>query len=280
MIIGDISSLGLSAGASAPEVIVDEIIEAFRAALRRDGGARGTATETEDFLVIRELRDVELTRRHGLRQRRRDAAWPSTPTSPRTISARSSTTMRSASCVLQGHRRRLGEHQFPAAHRRGLLHPDALREAGRQRRPAVLSRPDGPSGRKGHSCPLPVHAARWRADRLSRRPSGRRDYLSRRHVDAPPDGRPLPRSRQGAGSLHLAGADFPLRPNALAIDGWRKLWDSSRDRADEVQPGLDAEVDRDFDDSSATGPRAFRPASSMPISSRTMSSSSATSCPA
>jgi homoserine kinase type II len=48
-------------------------------------------------------------------------------------------------------------------------------------------------------------------------------------------------------SMHLAGADFPLtRPNALQIDGWRKLWDGARPRADEVEPGLVAEVDRDF----------------------------------
>ncbi|WP_442578646.1 homoserine kinase [Mesorhizobium sp. ASY16-5R] len=48
-------------------------------------------------------------------------------------------------------------------------------------------------------------------------------------------------------ALHVAGADFPLtRPNALQIDGWRKLWAGARDRADEVEPGLVAEVDRDF----------------------------------
>jgi homoserine kinase type II len=48
-------------------------------------------------------------------------------------------------------------------------------------------------------------------------------------------------------AMHLAGADFPLsRPNALQIDGWRKLWAGSRDRAEEVEPGLVAEVDRDF----------------------------------
>jgi homoserine kinase type II len=48
-------------------------------------------------------------------------------------------------------------------------------------------------------------------------------------------------------ALHIAGADFPLkRPNALQIDGWRKLWAGARDRADEVEPGLVAEVDKDF----------------------------------
>jgi homoserine kinase type II len=48
-------------------------------------------------------------------------------------------------------------------------------------------------------------------------------------------------------AMHIAGADFPLtRPNALQIDGWRKLWAGARDRADEVEPGLVGEVDRDF----------------------------------
>jgi homoserine kinase type II len=48
-------------------------------------------------------------------------------------------------------------------------------------------------------------------------------------------------------AMHLAGADFPLsRRNALQIDGWRKLWAGSRERADEDEPGLVAEVDRDF----------------------------------
>jgi homoserine kinase type II len=47
--------------------------------------------------------------------------------------------------------------------------------------------------------------------------------------------------------LHLAGADFPMsRPNALQIDGWRKLWAGARDRAEEVEPGLVAEIDREF----------------------------------
>jgi len=48
-------------------------------------------------------------------------------------------------------------------------------------------------------------------------------------------------------ALHLAGADFPLsRANALQVEGWRKLWAGSRDRADEVEHGLVAEVEADF----------------------------------
>ncbi len=60
--IGTISTLGLSAGASAPEIIVDEIIDAFRARFDVSVELAITATETEEFPVMRALRDVELTK--------------------------------------------------------------------------------------------------------------------------------------------------------------------------------------------------------------------------
>ncbi|MGI6851431.1 4-hydroxy-3-methylbut-2-enyl diphosphate reductase [Mesorhizobium sp. 1B3] len=59
--IGDISVLGLSAGASAPEIIVDEIIEAFRDRFAVTLDLAVTATETENFPVMRVLRDIDLT---------------------------------------------------------------------------------------------------------------------------------------------------------------------------------------------------------------------------
>jgi 4-hydroxy-3-methylbut-2-enyl diphosphate reductase len=59
--IGGIATLGLSAGASAPEIIVDEIIDAFRARFEVSVELAVTATETENFPVMRVLRDVELT---------------------------------------------------------------------------------------------------------------------------------------------------------------------------------------------------------------------------
>ncbi|CAN7415331.1 4-hydroxy-3-methylbut-2-enyl diphosphate reductase [Mesorhizobium sp. LjNodule214] len=60
--IAGISTLGLSAGASAPEIIVDEIIDAFRQRFDVTIDLAITATETEDFPVMRVLRDVELTK--------------------------------------------------------------------------------------------------------------------------------------------------------------------------------------------------------------------------
>lgn len=59
--IGDIAVLGLSAGASAPEIIVDEIIDAFRERFEVTVELAITAEETENFPVMRALRDVELT---------------------------------------------------------------------------------------------------------------------------------------------------------------------------------------------------------------------------
>ncbi|MER9678359.1 4-hydroxy-3-methylbut-2-enyl diphosphate reductase [Mesorhizobium sp. M0184] len=59
--IAGISTLGLSAGASAPEIIVDEIVDAFRQRFEVTIELAVTATETEDFPVMRVLRDVELT---------------------------------------------------------------------------------------------------------------------------------------------------------------------------------------------------------------------------
>jgi 4-hydroxy-3-methylbut-2-enyl diphosphate reductase len=60
--VGAIGTLGLSAGASAPEIIVDEIIDAFRDRFDVTVDLAITATETENFPVMRALRDVELTK--------------------------------------------------------------------------------------------------------------------------------------------------------------------------------------------------------------------------
>lgn len=53
--------IGLSAGASAPEVLVDEIIDAFRVRYDVTVDLAITAIETEEFPVMRDLRDTELT---------------------------------------------------------------------------------------------------------------------------------------------------------------------------------------------------------------------------
>ncbi len=56
-----VRTLGISAGASAPEVIVEEIIDAFKTRFDVKIELAEIIKETENFLVNRELRDVELT---------------------------------------------------------------------------------------------------------------------------------------------------------------------------------------------------------------------------
>ncbi len=53
--------VGLSAGASAPEILVNEIIEAFRDRFDLSLELVETVKEDEEFLVARDLRDTELT---------------------------------------------------------------------------------------------------------------------------------------------------------------------------------------------------------------------------
>ncbi len=59
--VDGIRVLGLSAGASAPEIIVNEIIDAFRERFDVTVELAITAEETENFPVMRAIRDVELT---------------------------------------------------------------------------------------------------------------------------------------------------------------------------------------------------------------------------
>jgi len=58
--------------------------------------------------------------------------------------------------------------------------------------------------------------------------------------------------------LHLAGADFKMRrPNALALDSWRPLYEHAKARGDSVQPGLCAEIAKELDVLAKTWPRAL-----------------------
>ncbi|MBI1621995.1 homoserine kinase [Aquamicrobium zhengzhouense] len=58
--------------------------------------------------------------------------------------------------------------------------------------------------------------------------------------------------------LHIAGADFGMtRPNALSLEGWKTLWAGCHERADEVEPGLVAEVEADLSAISSAWPSSL-----------------------
>lgn len=109
--------------------------------------------------------------------------------------------------------------------------------------------------KKGISCPLPVH----RRDgaiigSIAGRPAALITFLEGMWPRRPTVTHCREVGKALAG-LHLAGADFALRrKNALSVDGWRKLWDGARPRADEVEPGLVAEIDAEFEELSAKWP--------------------------
>jgi homoserine kinase type II len=100
---------------------------------------------------------------------------------------------------------------------------------------------------KGISCPLPVERHDGKLfGTLAGRPAALITFLEGMWMRRPTSAHCREVGRALA-EMHVAGMDFPLsRPNALAIDGWRKLWAGSHERADEVEKGLAAEVDADF----------------------------------
>jgi homoserine kinase type II len=58
--------------------------------------------------------------------------------------------------------------------------------------------------------------------------------------------------------LHVAGNGFPLaRPNALSVAGWRPLYEQCGGRADEVLPGLGAEIEHELAFLEANWPRSL-----------------------
>jgi homoserine kinase type II len=100
---------------------------------------------------------------------------------------------------------------------------------------------------RGFSCPTPIrgqdgHSLR----RLCGRPAAIISFL-----DGLWPRQILPFHCTGIGDilaqLHLSGGDFPMsRRNSLSIEGWRPLLEACRARADEVEPGLAAELDREL----------------------------------
>ncbi len=96
---------------------------------------------------------------------------------------------------------------------------------------------------KGIACPTPIHGRDGKALRfLCGKPAAIVSFL-----DGMWPRRIMPFHCAGVGAalarLHLAVADFPgRRANALSLDGWRTLYEACRPRADEIEPGLGAEL--------------------------------------
>ena len=108
----------------------------------------------------------------------------------------------------------------------------------------------------GIPCPTPVHGRDGAALRhLCGRPAAIFTFLSGmwpRRI-TPDHAAELGRALAG---LHLAGADFSMsRANGLSLESWRPLLVQSKDRADEVAPGLAAELGGELDALEANWPK-------------------------
>lgn len=101
---------------------------------------------------------------------------------------------------------------------------------------------------KGISCPIPVHDRAGQAlGRLANRPAAIVTFLRGVWVRRPRVEHCAAVGRALA-ELHLAGAGFTLtRANALSVANWRPLFGLCDGRADEVAPGLAAEIDAELD---------------------------------
>jgi len=109
---------------------------------------------------------------------------------------------------------------------------------------------------QGVACPTPVRGCDGRALReLCGRPAAIVTFLNGmwpRRID--------PQHCAGVGGalarLHLAGESFAMvRPNDLGPAGWRRLYEGCRERADESQPGLAAEIGEELEFLEAAWPR-------------------------
>ena len=92
---------------------------------------------------------------------------------------------------------------------------------------------------RGINCPLPVKTREGQAlGRLAGRPAAIVTFLDGMGVRRPGVGH-CGAVGEALARLHVAGADFPMRRvNALSVQGWRPLYETARERADTVTPGL------------------------------------------
>jgi homoserine kinase type II len=92
---------------------------------------------------------------------------------------------------------------------------------------------------RGLTCPQPVkNRAGATLGRVAGRPAAIVTFLDGMWIRRPSAAH-CAALGEALAKLHLAGADFAMtRANALSVEGWRRLYDACRGRANEVQRGL------------------------------------------
>ena len=101
---------------------------------------------------------------------------------------------------------------------------------------------------KGLSCPLPLPRKDGELlGELSGRPAALISFLEGMWLRKP-EAKHCREVGKALAAMHLAGEGFEIkRPNALSVEGWKVLWEKSRERADEVEKGLQQEIQPEID---------------------------------
>lgn len=100
---------------------------------------------------------------------------------------------------------------------------------------------------RGITCPLPVKTRSGTAlGTLAGRPAAIVTFLEGMWVRRPSAAH-CAAVGEALARFHLAGEGFAIRrPNALSVASWRPLYERSRARADEVAPGLGADIEHEL----------------------------------
>lgn len=108
---------------------------------------------------------------------------------------------------------------------------------------------------KGLSCPLPLPRKDGELlGELSDRPAALISFLEGMWLRKP-EAKHCREVGKALAAMHLAGEGFEIkRPNALSVEGWKVLWEKSQGRADEVEAGLQKEIQPELDYLSANWP--------------------------
>jgi homoserine kinase type II len=100
---------------------------------------------------------------------------------------------------------------------------------------------------RGITCPVPVHDRQGRTLReLAGRPAALVTFLDGVSVRRPNIGQ-CALLGEGLARFHLAGENFPMqRANSLSLSGWVPLFAAIGSGADQIIPGLGAEIEREL----------------------------------
>src|SRR4029078_10927968 len=243
-----VERLGITAGASAPEVLVEEIMGAFAGRYILD---IETVTATEEgvfFPLPRPLRDHEAAERRCMAVYTDGSADDLT----RFLSVYDTGELLSYKGIAEG----VENSNF-------LVHTGAgnfiltlyEKRVAENDLPFFLGLMEHLAAR-GITCPQPVKNRQGGVlGKIAGRPAAIVTFLDGLWIRRPSPGH-CAAVGEALARLHLAGADFKQkRANALSIESWRPLYEHAKARGDSVRQGLCRDIEMELDALEKSWPR-------------------------